>query len=675
MSIDGHIIENIEDPEERNEITTDAEGKIISYRDTDGVKHEVTGIETDSASINHLNLTNTGMTEFQQALKDAGFNPGGTGDWSDYISNDGDSPLEIAMPRCAHLNLLTDFNLVDLKKAYYNGAIKGVNYDIPIYVEFFDMHGNYFKKKAFISGQGRSTMDRDKKNIAVDFFDSEWDDDAFSVRFGNWVPQDSFHLKAYVNETFNGNGAWAYKIYDRMAKSFGIESDYLWKRALLDMSLNTSVKAYGTEPSDNEVFEDTGAKCFPDGFPVIVYQNGEFWGVFAWQIKKHRDNYKMKKSNTKHIHLDGIIDRNVWNTNGAIEWWTLEARNPKDLVYNYQQLDAETGKYTYKYDGDLAQANIAGNDKWSDVYAYPINVVIEYNGKRYKSLQNDNLGNTPESSPEFWELESSVVYDTWESDVAYPRNKVIKHDGHYFINTTENNEAEPIIDTEKGINTDKAPDFKNKTGCSWINCTNTIKVKNYIIASGSILSKIKEKEDAYLADRTEENLQILKATFETYFDSNNLIDYLIINDIINNEDAYASNWQWLTYDGVKWWCGLYDCNISFGYGGGRITTDDFRPPLTRHAGNSSNYMMRYIIKYYNAELEARYGFLRRNNIVSAEGIMNIILDWVNAVGYVNYTKERTKWSYEASVDNIFRIKKWVYETIDNLDILYHYNQN
>lgn len=667
----GAILKGINDPEGRMEINIDSEKKIISYRKKEGTLVENVGIET-----NHLELTKQGMNEFQQALKDNGFNPGGTCDWSDYISNDGESPLEIAMPKCAHLNLLTDFNLVELNKAYRNGASKGVNYDIPIYVEFFDMQGNYFKKKAFISGQGRSTMNRNKKNIAIDFFDSDWDDDAFVIRFGDWVPQDSFHLKAYVNEAFNANGTWAYKIYDAMSKSWGIEYDYIYKRALLDMSQNTSVKAYGTEPSDNAKFEDTGAKCFPDGFPVIIYQNGEFWGVFAWQIKKHRDNYKMKKSEVKHIHLDGVIDRNVWDTNGSPEWCTFEVRNPKDIVYSFAHFDSETGKYTYKYDGDLSEDNLAGNQQWSDIHEYPINYVVEYDRKRYISLQNGNVGNNPATASAYWDIESSIPYDLWVPGISYPQNKVIEHNGHRFINSIAGNTEEPIIDSERGINTDKVPDFKNKTGCGWINCTNTIKVKNYIIDMSRIMTKIKEKEDAYLEDTSAENLQEMKSTFETYFDVDNLVDYLIINDIINNADAFASNWQWLTYDGVKWWCGLYDCNISFGYGGGQYTTANFRAPLTNHVVGSSNYMMRYIKVYYKDELEARYSFLRRNKVITAEKIVyNIIIDWINAVGYVNYAKEREKWPSEGSVDNVFRIKKWVYENIDNLDVLYNYNQN
>ncbi len=63
VSIDGHIIENIEDPEGRSEITTDAEGKIISYRDSEGVKHENVGIES-----NTISLSEEGLKAFQEKL-------------------------------------------------------------------------------------------------------------------------------------------------------------------------------------------------------------------------------------------------------------------------------------------------------------------------------------------------------------------------------------------------------------------------------------------------------------------------------------------------------------------------------------------------------------------------------------------------------------------------------
>ena len=129
------------------------------------------------------------MSELQQDLKNSGFNPVWTGDWSDYISDDGDKPLCIPEPRCAMFNIHTDVDLTNLNKEG-RGGTAGINYNIPCEVEFFDMSGNYFKKWALISGQGNSTMNWLKKSIALDLFDSEVNGDAFKIKFGDWVSQD-----------------------------------------------------------------------------------------------------------------------------------------------------------------------------------------------------------------------------------------------------------------------------------------------------------------------------------------------------------------------------------------------------------------------------------------------------------------------------------------------------
>ena len=34
----------------------------------------------------------------------------------------------------------------------------------------------------------------------------------------------------------------------------------------------------------------------------IVYVNDQFHGIFSWQIKKHKDNYHLKKNNEKRIN-------------------------------------------------------------------------------------------------------------------------------------------------------------------------------------------------------------------------------------------------------------------------------------------------------------------------------------------------------------------------------------
>ena len=139
VSIDGHTIKNIEDPEGRTEITTDAEGKIISYRDSDGVKHEEVGIETNNVTVNHLNLTETGMTEFQQALKDAGMQNGGH-DFSD------DENIELPEP--VHYGML---NLIIDSLPNNDGEVS------EGFAEYYDFAGNYFKITCSIETQGQTS--------------------------------------------------------------------------------------------------------------------------------------------------------------------------------------------------------------------------------------------------------------------------------------------------------------------------------------------------------------------------------------------------------------------------------------------------------------------------------------------------------------------------------------
>ena len=59
-----------DDPEERLEVVTDSEGKIISYRDKDGVKHENAGIETKAITLNGKNIENY-INTFITNIKDS----------------------------------------------------------------------------------------------------------------------------------------------------------------------------------------------------------------------------------------------------------------------------------------------------------------------------------------------------------------------------------------------------------------------------------------------------------------------------------------------------------------------------------------------------------------------------------------------------------------------------
>ena len=540
--------EHIEDPEGRMEITTDGEDKVISYRDADGKKHEH-DMEITNLDVSNLNLQGNSVNNIQDALKANGFDVKTPIDWSE------SSFIQIPEPRFAIINITNIDSMpttkTDNKKAF---------------LEFWDMQGNYFKKRAIINAQGNSSMAFKKKNAAIDLCDDEWiGDNTAKVRIGNWVPQDSFHMKAYYTDFFRGVGAVSYKLYDQIVRTRGNMYDRPWKKALLDMSkIDTTTKSLGNlYVGDYSLLTDTGARCFPDGFPVAVYFKDEFYGIFSFQLKKHRDNYHMDKSTAEHVHLDGVITYNsLWN--GNIVWEDFEIRNPKNLY-------AIGGN---KYDADIKQEEIAGEDEvnaWITAGKLPDGTSISSNVKKHLQI--------------------------------------------------------------------------------------TVKVKKYIQGFADSVNLIKEAASTYeSSNKSEDDLKTFKQVFEKYYDVENLIDYIIVSDLINNADGFSKNWQWFTYDGVKWWVGLYDCDMSFG---GHFQGNQTLGVLWEHLYTSTDTSIGYIIKYYTAELNARYKYLADKGIVSGDNIFSLLKDWCMRIGTDFFKKEYKKWADSPCIaDSIVRSEYW-----------------
>lgn len=542
--------EHIEDPEGRTEMTTDAEGKVMSYRDADGKKHEH-DMEVTKLDVSNLNLQGNSVNNIQDALKANGFDTKHPTDWSN------SSFIQIPEPRFAIINI-TNIDSMPTTKTQNKKA----------FLEFWDMQGNYFKKYAIINAQGNSSLAFDKKSGAIDLCDDEWiGDKTPKVRIGDWVPQDSFHLKAYYTDFFRGVGAVSYKLYDQIVRTRGNMYDRPWKKALLDMSkIGTTTKSLGNPYiGDYELLTDTGARCFPDGFPVAVYLNGTFYGIFSFQLKKHRDNYHMSKSTAEHVHLDGdLYEGTIFGGRDNIDWSKFEIRNPKGLY-------AIGGN---KYDADVKQEEIAGETE--------VNAWIE---------------------------------------------------------------------------TGKLPDGKTIDSKIKKSLQMTAKVKKYIQDFADVIPTVKTAMATYEASsKTTEDLKVFKDTFEKYFDKENLIDYQIVSDLIRNSDGFRKNWQWFTYNGVKWWVGLYDCDMSFG---GHFQGNQIKDVLTEHIYADTCRPNVYVIKYYSDEMEKRYKFLADKNIISAENIFNILRDWTMRIGTDFFKEEYEKWKDSPCIsDSIVRSDYW-----------------
>lgn len=320
------LLDKYDDVEGRTEMTLDAEDRVLAYRDSEGKKHEHS-METKNLEVSNLSLQGNSVNNIQDALKANGFDIKGKTDWSDWYGKH-DSALELPIPTKAVINI-TGVNQMPSKKLVNDKA----------YIEFFDFAGNYFKIKAYLNAQGASTMADPMKSCAIDLFSDDWGGNEFEIKFGDWVAQDGFHLKALYKDSLKSIQPICYEIGEQITSFLNVRSNRFHISS-------DNVLIGGTGDMDNDVSQ---AKCMPSQFPCEVYLNGEYYGLFLWSLKKNRDNYSMNKKDYTSILIDNV--GGMFNGD-SFNWISAEIRNPKKLIC----VDGE------EYDADTHMGELIGTD-------------------------------------------------------------------------------------------------------------------------------------------------------------------------------------------------------------------------------------------------------------------------------------------------------------------------
>lgn len=298
----------IEDSEERVKIIKDKENRIIGFIDSQGNFHANTNIF--SKNINNLQNVSDNFC---------------------LSSYSGDVDIVLEEPRIAEVRLYASkFPLS--KTSDIKGKMKFISGKV------------FFERNVLINLQGNTSLGMAKKNIAIDIMNSDYSDN-LKIRFGEWVPQDSFHMKCYYFDLTKGVAPSMYSLYKQIEESRGIENDRPYK------AYKKSIGNMLDKPDVNDCF-NYEPLCHPMGFPCILYYNDDFYGIMSFQLKKHRDNYAMSKKEAKHIHLDGVINLDTI-FNGNVNWEAFEIRNPKSLI-------TSTGG---NYDGDNPSEIIGTTDE------------------------------------------------------------------------------------------------------------------------------------------------------------------------------------------------------------------------------------------------------------------------------------------------------------------------
>ena len=200
----------------------------------------------------------------------------------------------------------------------YDGVLPTTKNSVVMSFEYISKNKR-FQGYVDIKCQGTSSMNYAKKNFTIKLFSDEALENKIKINFMNWGEQNKFCLKAnWVDSTHTRNIVGARIGYDIVQS----RPDSEFKRNLL-----------------------TAPRCgLIDGFPIKLYYNGEFYGIYTWNIPKDAWQFAMDEDNENHIVLcaeknsDGNIDvvtscqfKTIW-TNGDKGDWSVEVGTYSDSL-------------------------------------------------------------------------------------------------------------------------------------------------------------------------------------------------------------------------------------------------------------------------------------------------------------------------------------------------------
>ena len=167
----------------------------------------------------------------------------------------------------------------------------------------------------------------------------------------------------------------------------------------------------------------------------------------------------------------------------------------------------------------------------------------------------------------------------------------------------------------------------------------TSKVKQSLINLSKYTAELKRQ---YAMHPTPE------AFWEQYsrrFDTQGLVDYLVHSLVTCNYDGHWKNWQWFTYDGIKWYIAPYDLDCTFGHqhAGNMI----FPPEWNGHTGHyyqiTTIASQQLFLDYFFYQVRERYITLREKHLIDAERYISYLKDWTDRIGNTGYEMEFAKW--------------------------------
>ena len=194
---------------------------------------------------------------------------------------------------------IKDIKAEDLPKVYFEGNMSKMTKksdEREIKIKYVSEELN-FEAYAKIKPQGTSSLAYEKKNYTIKLYKDKEYENKLKIDTGlGWGKQYKFCLKAnWIDKTHARNIVTA-----RIASN--IQDKY-------------------------NLFENTPNNGVIDGYPVEIYLNDEFLGLYTWNIPKDAWMFNMDEDNENHIVLgsEGYEDANFFKGKATFDNWSVEA--------------------------------------------------------------------------------------------------------------------------------------------------------------------------------------------------------------------------------------------------------------------------------------------------------------------------------------------------------------
>ena len=208
---------------------------------------------------------------------------------------------------------------VDLPQLYLDGNVDGISKtnSCMMQAKYFDSNTS-FDAFATIKYQGHTSMLYDKKNFTIKFYENESESNKYKFSINGWDATNKYCLKAnYIDYSSARN-----------IVSSNIWSDVVASRKNLNENI-AELEFYGGI----------------NGFPFALFINGEYQGLYTFNIPKDEDTYKIADEENEAMFVINSGFSDSANFKALIsdeekgEVFDLEYSYPEDAQWPYESMN------------------------------------------------------------------------------------------------------------------------------------------------------------------------------------------------------------------------------------------------------------------------------------------------------------------------------------------------